>query len=116
MKYPTLLIASLAIILFSGCAARTIYSWGKYEDVIYATYSSPGKVPPERQVEILERDYQKARSINKPVPPGFHAYLGSLYYQLGKLEMAGQEFEAEKTEFPESAVFMNRLLANVGKK
>ena len=115
MKYLAVLIAGLAV-LSSGCAARTIYSWGHYEDLIYVAYSSPGKMPPERQVTILEQDYQKARSVNKPVPPGFHAYLGSLYYQLGKAELARQEFETEKTEFPESTVFMDRLLANARKK
>ena len=30
-----------------------------------------------------------------------------------KLDQARQEFETEKAEFPESAVFMDRLLANL---
>ena len=104
------------LVLVSGCASPTIYSWGHYEDVIYASYSNPGKVPPERQVEILEADYQIARSKNKPVPPGWHAHLGYLYYQLGKLDQAKQEFETEKAQFPEAAVFVDRMLANLGKK
>jgi hypothetical protein len=66
-------------------------------------------------VQQLEADYQKARSANKPVPPGFHAQLGYLYYQLGKLDQAQQEFQTEKILFPESAVFMERLLANLKK-
>ena len=55
-------------------------------------------------------------SENKPVPPGFHAHLGYLYYQLGKADAARQELQTEKAEFPESAVFMDRLLANLEKK
>ena len=74
------------------------------------------RFPPESQVEQLEADLQKARSANKPVPPGFHAYLGYLYYQLGKSEQARQEFETEKTLFPESTVFMDHLLANLKKQ
>ncbi len=98
--------------LFSGCAATpTLYSWGQYEDLVYQSYAKPGEAPPEKQVEKLEEDYQKARSADKPMPPGWHAHLGCLYYQLGKTDQARQEFQTEKANFPESTVFMNRLLA-----
>jgi hypothetical protein len=104
------------LALLTGCAAPGLYSWGHYEDVIYTMYTAPDKMPPERQVEIIEADFQKARSRNKPVPPGWHAYLGYLYYQLGKADQARQEFETEKARFPESAVFMDRMLGNLAKK
>lgn len=103
------------MVLLTGCASQTLYTWGHYEDLIYASYAAPGKVSPEMQVEKLEQDYQKARAENKRVPPGFHAHLGYLYFQLGKLDQAQQEFETEKANFPESAVFMDRLLANLKK-
>ena len=103
-------------LLFAGCASPTLYTWGQYERLIYASYAAPGKVLPEMQVEKLEEDYQKARSANKRMPPGWHAHLGYLYFQLGKLDQAKQELETEKAEFPESAVFMDRLLANLNKK
>jgi hypothetical protein len=102
--------------LLTGCAAPGLYSWGHYEAVVYATYAKPGSVPPERQIELLEQDYQKARSENKPVPPGFHAHLGYLYYQIGRLDEARREFETEKARFPESVVFIDRLLARLGGK
>jgi hypothetical protein len=107
------------LVIFSawlpGCASPPLYSWGSYEELIYASYAAPGKVSPEMQVEKLEKDYQKARAANKRVPPGFHAHLGCLYFQLGKLDQAKQEFETEKANFPESAVFMDRMLANLKK-
>ena len=111
----TALLLAMAVLLI-GCAEPTIYSWGRYEDVVYTTYAAPDKMPPERQVELLEEDYQKARSENKRVPVGFHAHLGYLYAQLGKMDAARQEFETEKAQFPESAVFMDRLLNNLAKK
>jgi hypothetical protein len=113
---PGTLAALLGLALLTGCASPSLYSWGSYEGVVYATYAKPGAVPPERQIELLEQDYQKARSANKPVPPGFHAQLGYLYYQIGRLDQARQEFETEKANFPESAVFMDRLLARLGGK
>ena len=105
----------LTAVLAVGCARPTLYSWGQYEELIYRSYAAPGAVSPEMQIEKLEADYQKARSENKPVPPGFHAQLGYLYFQLGKLDQAQQELETEKANFPESAVFIDRLLANLRK-
>ena len=79
------LLASAALL--TGCAASpSLYTWGHYEDLIYSSYAEPGKVSPEMQVEQLEQDYQKARATNKRMHPGFHAYLGYLYVQLGKLD------------------------------
>ena len=104
------------VALLTGCASPTLYSWGHYEAVVYATYAQPGAVPPERQIELLEQDYQRARSENRPAPPGFHAQLGYLYYQIGRLDEARREFETEKARFPESAVFMDRLLARLAGK
>jgi hypothetical protein len=107
-------LAASAVVLLAGCATRpTLYTWGSYEEVIYASYAAPGKIPAESQVEALEKDYQQARATNKRMPPGWHAHLGYLYYQLGKTDQARQELQTEKAEFPESAVFMDRLLANV---
>ena len=107
------LLLPAACALLASCAPPTLYHWGRYEAVIYATYAAPGSVPPARQIELLEEDYQKARAENRRVPPGFHAYLGSLYYAIGRADQARQEFETEKASFPESAVFMDRLLARL---
>jgi hypothetical protein len=108
-------LAAVSACLLTGCAAvpPTIYSWGSYEQVIYASYLSPHDVPAEKQVEILEKDYQVARSTNKRVPPGWHAHLATLYYRLGRVDQAHQELLTEKAEFPESAAFVDRLAANL---
>src|SRR3982074_814839 len=105
-----------ASLVLAGCAApQSRYEWGSYEEVVYASYLSHDDVPAEKQVELLEKDYQIARSTNKRMPPGWHAHMGYLYYQVGKGDQARQELATEKAEFPESAVFVNRLLANAGK-
>ena len=105
--------ALVLLAFLGGCAPQTLYYWGHYEPAVYATYAAPGKVPPERQIELLEQDYQKARAENKPVPPGFHAHLGYLYFQIGRADQARQAFLTEKANFPESAVLMDRLLARL---
>lgn len=117
MKKVTAITFSLVLsALTTACVTQpTIYSWGQYENIVYDTYNSPGKSAPEREIEQMEQDYQKARAQNKPVPPGFHAHLGYLYYQVGKADAAREQFQAEKAQFPESAVLMDRLSARLGK-
>ena len=111
-----LLILLVIPLLITGCESPDVYYWGHYESLVYVTYAKPGKVPPEAQVLKMEEDLQKAAAANKPVPPGFHAYLGYLDYQLGKPDLARREFEKEKALFPESTVFMDRMLAGLAKK
>ena len=111
------IVLAITAGLLGGCATapHTIYSWGNYEDLIYASYVSPQDLPAEKQVEVLEKDYQVARSTNQRLPPGWHTHLASLYYQIGKPDQARQELLTEKAEFPESAVFVDRLIANLKK-
>src|SRR5215469_12966639 len=85
--------------LVAGCQSN-IYYWGHYEDLVYATYARPDKATPELQVQVMEHDMLKAQAANKPLPPGFHAHLGYEYYQMGKKDLALQQFELEKSQFP----------------
>jgi hypothetical protein len=112
-QMKSVLLAAAAAALFVGCKSPDIYYWGNYENVIYGMYAHPDKVPPDAQILKLEQDEHKAVSANKPLPPGFHAHLGYAYVAVGKADLAQKEFEAEKAAFPESAVFMDRLLANL---
>ncbi len=96
--------------MLTGCATKTIYYWGNYEDILYDHYQTPGKATPEYQVDKLQQDIQIAKSKNQPLPPGFYAHLGYQYLQMGKTTEAKKSFEAEKSQFPESAVLMDRFL------
>jgi hypothetical protein len=107
------LVVAVALLLTACATPKPLYTWGSYEELIYASYNEPGKVPPEQQIELLEKEYQKARASNSRVPPGWHAHLGVLYAAIGKADQAQQEFRTEKAEFPESTVFVDRLLANM---
>lgn len=112
-----LLLIGLTALTLVGCATAspTLYQWGSYQSQIYNLYNDPGKVPVEVQIEKLEAEYQTARSTNKAVPPGYHAHLGYLYFQVGKKDQSLQQFQTEKSLFPESAVFMDRVIAQLKK-
>jgi hypothetical protein len=63
-----------------------------------------------RERVFLAREIKRSEENHRRVPPGKHAHLGYLYAQAGQTELARLHFRAEKKLFPESAVFMDRLL------
>lgn len=102
--------ATALAVLATGCAQqpKPLYHWGAYQDQVYA-YFKNADASYEAQIIALEADTQKARAAGADVPPGFHAHLGMLYAQIGKDDQVRQQFETEKTLFPESATFMDFL-------
>lgn len=99
------------ILALAGCQThRPLYYWGNYEAMGYLSYSKPEKATLENQRQELEEDIEKAKGRNLAVHPGLHAQLGYVYYQLGRIDDAVGEFEKEKTLFPESAIFMDRMI------
>jgi hypothetical protein len=104
-------ISLLFLMGLLGCQTPTTYYWGNYESLVYSEYDTPGKIPPGEQIEILKQDIADAQTKNKPLPPGFYAHLGYLYFQVGAVAAAKASFTTEKENFPESAVFMDRLIS-----
>lgn len=103
------------VFLLIGCSSiRPLYYWGNYEPVVYSHYSD--KNSPTQEIEKLRKDERDAREENLPLNPGYHSYLGYLYYQVGNFSMANQEFAKEKKMFPESEKLMNRFLDSNGKR
>lgn len=110
--------ALAALLLATGCTSTppTLYAWGQYEPLVYASYASPGKVPAAEQLALLQQDIDEAAASGRRVPPGVRAYMGYLLAEEGKPDAARVQFLAEKVAFPESAVFMDRLIEGIGGK
>ncbi|AVJ16786.1 MULTISPECIES: DUF4810 domain-containing protein [Serratia] len=101
----------LAATLLAGCAApKTLYNWDHYQTTLYQYYQQDG-VSTEQQIATLNQTVETSRAKNKAVPPGLHAQLGLLYAKSGRPDQAFTEFNTEKRLFPESARFMDFLMA-----
>jgi hypothetical protein len=102
---------AVAFLLLSGCAnqPRNMYTWGAYQNQVYAHFKNTGS--PEQQIAALEK--AMAKSTTKSFPPGYHAHLGLLYGEVGRMDDMQVEFEAEKLLFPESAPFMDFMLNKI---
>lgn len=105
------LVILIGSVVLLGCSNRqSLYQWEEYQPQVHQYFKGESR---EAQVEVLERDLQKIRAKGGAIPPGYHAQLGLLYSGLGKDDQMVQQFETEKSLFPESTTYMDFLLKNV---
>jgi hypothetical protein len=117
MPRIALLAATVVAVLASACGqSPALYRWGEYESLVYDMYMRPGKADPTTQIARLNEDIERAEAQGQHVPPGVHAHLGYLYYGQGQRDAAYEQFTIEKTLFPESATFVDGILARMKKQ
>lgn len=106
------LTALAGVAVLAGCAAKgpgPLYMWESFPRQQYSTLLRESASPDE-QIRTLEAHAEKARGTNAALPPGFRAHLGMLYIGNGNPQRARELWQAERTAFPESAPYMDRLL------
>jgi hypothetical protein len=114
MRPGSLLIGALACLPFAACGGtRSLYSWGDYEDSVYVVCAQHDGVDVGREVERLVQLVKSSAEAKVDVAPGVHAHLGYLYSLQGDLDSATSAFLSEKELYPESAVFIDGLLARL---
>jgi hypothetical protein len=104
-----LLIAPVLLVLAAGCATQSQrYDWGSYDPSLYAYYKDPTKVG--ELSTSLAAVIDAADKNHAIVPPGIYAEYGYLQMQQGKNSAAVELFKQEETHWPESKVFMDRMI------
>ncbi len=99
----------ISALTFVGCTS-TIYQWGGYEESLYQMYIKKDVYNLHEDLAKLATQVEKTNAENKLVPPGEYAHLGYLAYLAGDTAAAQGYFQAEKQAFPESSLFMDRML------
>jgi hypothetical protein len=106
----SLVVALVSAAGLAGCATPERFEWGSYDASLYA-YSRHADHLPQ-----YERALQDAIAHGKAagrLAPGLQAELGYCYLGEGKKAEAVAEFNAEMASFPESRLFMTRIIAQV---
>lgn len=103
------------LVLGAGCVGTdSYYDWGRYDYSVRALVTSGGSGGDwSRERALLAAEIKRSEENHRRVPPGKHAHLGYLYSLGGDSKLARLHFLAEKTLFPESAVFMDRLVESL---
>jgi hypothetical protein len=104
------IVAAIAAIGLLGACATTNqkYNWGKYDPSLYGYYKDPTKVGELNQTLAAIIDSAATGKAN--VPPGIYAEYGYLQLQAGKSARAIELFKQEEARWPESKVFMDRMI------
>ena len=91
-----------------------LYMWETFPRQQYDSLlgSGAGGVPSE-QLLAVQAHVEKARAAGKALPPGLRAHLGMLKLSAGDAQGAREAWLAEKQAFPESAPYMDLLLARL---
>ena len=108
--------ALVVCLILAACANQdhSLYHWNDYQEQIYEGFQiESGNTSPDKRLQKLQEEQQKAATKNKPLPPGYQAHMGFLYFQTGQADKAVMAYEAEKKQFPESAVYMDLMLGKL---
>lgn len=101
----------LALALMTACTpTRDQFTWGRYEELVYQSYHKPEAALPAVQIEKLSIDIENAQREHKIIAPGIYAHLGYMHYLNQNPIQAKAAFETEIAMYPESKVFVERLL------
>lgn len=106
--------AAFLILCGAACTTPTYYDWGRYEDSVYLVTIQPDGFDLAAEIDALEQQLEQSVAGTRPIPPGLHAHLGYLHSVAGNAGSARGHFEQEKALFPESAKFVDYLLARLG--
>jgi hypothetical protein len=102
----------LLMFLLAGCGANTRYKWDQYDTKLYEHYKDPSQN--EQFIESLKEIMDEAEPDGK-VPPGIYAEYGYVLYEQGNSLTAILYFQKEADKWPESRIFMNKMIANARK-
>lgn len=107
-------VALALAVSLAACvqAPKPMYHWDTFARQQYDYLRGDGTTVAE-QLAALEKQMQMAQAAGLPLPPGARAHLGVVYLKLGRDAEAKRKFEEERSTFPESAPFMDFLLARM---
>lgn len=101
-----------AVIFLTGCVTTSDagYYWGSYSKTYYALLKSPNEETLRAHHATLEDIIEKSRQRDLQIPPGVQAELGYLLAKQENNKQAMALYQKELKLYPESSVFLKRLL------
>lgn len=113
IKKGMLFLVGVLVLGASGCAPKQMYYWGNYSSTLYHFRKDANEEAQEKHKSELEAVVKGSQERNLRVPPGVYCELGYLLAKNGDKKQALEFFTLEKTTYPESAHFIDRLVESL---
>lgn len=114
-KIVSLLIITVIGFGMSGCGQpKPLYTYGNYSESYYASKKDVGSdtaLELQKSIEYAIENSNESRSGR--VAPGMYANLGYIHLKGGETDKAIESFNKEKSIYPESAHFMDRMIKKI---
>lgn len=106
------LLITTTTLLLASCVAgpKPLYNWDRYENVSYSYLKTKNDKTTKALLEDYKKMMAKPNGSRKVVPPGVNADYGFMLIQLGKTEEGRTFLEKEIKLYPESKIFIDRIL------
>jgi hypothetical protein len=115
MKKLNVGLIFLSTLLMVGCtpSQKTLYSWGNYQQGAYNYVKNSTDASLDDLLKSYEEIISKQNGTRKTIPPGICADYGYLLVKKGKKEEGIAMMKKEGALYPESAVFMSRIIKKI---
>ena len=110
MKNIYLMLALTAPLFISCMPISTLYYWDKYEDASYKNYKQGTDEAKAELMAVYEKMIAKQTGTRKTIAPGICAEYGFMLIQSGKTEEGITYLKREIEIYPESKVFIERII------
>jgi hypothetical protein len=105
-----LFIILISLIAVSCTQTKPLYNWRGYDDAVYSYTKNSDEKSTERLIKIYEKLINNSGGTREVPPPGICADYGYLLIKKGETEKGKELLTKEITLYPESKVFIERIL------
>lgn len=111
-------VLGLFCLLLVSCvtttpASKPLYSWNNYQEEMYSYAKEENGENLKKLMKTYQNIIDKQTGSRKVIPPGICADYGYLLYKQGKKEEGLSFLNKEMVLYPESSVFVSRIIKNL---
>lgn len=97
-------------LICSCTSVKTLYSWDDYNMSTYNYLKSENEETEQSLIKNYNKILTKQRGTRRVVPPGIYADYGFILLRKGEVEEGNKMLEKEIELYPESKVFIDRII------
>lgn len=106
-----IILISMSVILLTACSVqKPLYTWGNYTNTSYNYLKNSDEKSTEDLIKSFKVIIEKQKGSRGIVPPGIYADYGFILLQNNKIEEGKAMLLKEIALYPESKVFIDRIL------